>query len=200
MRKILIILIFPLFTIAQNHLLPVQGYFDTYPHRLEYFPVIKKVLFENLSETPSVQFIVTPSFSPEFVVQINQQGDKFILNYNIAKESIWYSKKRNYVKIEKFKKEIQNDVALKLIELYKLCIYQTKYEEEEIFGLDGTNYYFTIFDNGLKSGTIWSPEEESKMGKLVEISDILVDYATDSNIKLDDNFLKKANDLINLLK
>ena len=34
----------------------------------------------------------------------------------------------------------------------------------------------------------------------IEISDILVDYATDSDIKLDDNFLKKANDLINLLK
>ena len=43
-----------------------------------------------------------------------------------------------------------------------------------MWGVDGTNYYFSVADRALKTGTVWSPEKKSKMDRLVRIGYSLI--------------------------
>lgn len=54
----------------------------------------------------------------------------------------------------------------------------TRYADDDILGMDGVTYHFSM-DLGRETmaGKTWSPDPESKPGKLVKISDLMVDFA-----------------------
>lgn len=163
---------------AQDHLEPVEGVFDLYDYQIEYYPKVRKILFDGLSDNPEIRYLIMPSFSGEKVLDINKDfaSGKYFINFQIAEPSVWESiqSDKTEVKVKKIKKEISaKDIEL-IKTLFKKAILTVIYPDKEINGLDGTNYYFT---SSHKSGTIWSPESGSKMSKLVEIGNGIVEFS-----------------------
>jgi len=79
---------------AQNrddHLEPVRGIFDVYDFQLEYYPRVRKVLFSGLSNKPEIRFLVMPSFTPEYVLDIefDRKNNKYYMVYHICEQMIW---------------------------------------------------------------------------------------------------------------
>jgi hypothetical protein len=184
MRNRILILIFGiLFTIpianAQNeNLEPVESIFDEYDFRFEYYSLVRKVLMNGMSDTPELRFLIIPSFSVEEVVAIEERNGKYYIVHHKMKKSIWYTEK-NKEKIGVEKKEIEISKTDKDLyyELFKTAVKNRKYPEKERLGFDGTNYYFSVADNRLKTGTTWSPSEKSKIGRLTNMGQSLIKIA-----------------------
>jgi len=110
-----------------------------------------------------------PSFTPENVLDISLNYDtkKYFLTYHIAKESIWYSEKKNKIKVINKQKEISKESVELIKELYEIAISKTKYTEKDHVGFDGVTYYFSINSHGQKTGLTWSPKKGTIMAELV---------------------------------
>jgi len=67
---------------------------------------------------------------------------------------IWSKENWEKVKVAKYRSEIEKGSVLKIKELFETAILQTKYAENEMIGTDRTNYYFSINNYGIKTGTI----------------------------------------------
>lgn len=183
-----------------DHLEPVQSIYSIYDFQFEYYSKVRKILFNGLSDSPVVRFQVLPSFSPEYVVDIehNRETEAYFVIYHKCKKSIWYNNKRKDMKVEKHQTEISKESALKFKELFKAAILKTKFPTNEVVGLDGANYYFSYEEYGLKSGTIWSPSEGTNMSKLIETAHQLIEIAKSkkSNYKLSKSEIENIDKLI----
>jgi hypothetical protein len=184
MKNRILILIFGILFIiptvnAQNeNLEPVESIFDEYDFRFEYYSLVRKILMNGMSDTPELRFLIIPSFSVEEVVAIEERKGKYYIVHHKMKKSIWYTEK-NKEKIGVEKKEIEISKTDKDLyyELFKTAVNNRKYPEKERLGFDGTNYYFSVSDKGLKTGTTWSPSKKSKIRRLTEIGQSLIKIA-----------------------
>jgi len=200
---------------AQNrddHLEPVGGIFDILGFQFEYYSKVRKVLLNGLSNSPEIRFQVLPSFSPENVLDIefDRNNNKYYIVYHICEEMIWNNPEWEKVTVRKFKIEVDKE-SVKLIKtLFSKAIAQVRYpptmEEGELItmGSDGENYYFTVkeYGYGIKSGTVWSPYKGTKMEKLVDIGNKLINLAKykKETVKFDEKLQQEIEELINLLK
>jgi len=194
-------------TKAQNnydHLEPVGGIYDILDYQFEYYSQVRKILFSGLTDRPEIRFQVMASFTPESVldIQFDRDNNKYYLIYHICEKSIWYSDNRKNIKVNKFKTEIDKESVELIKSLFEIAIAQVKYRKEEIVGFDGTDYYFSINKYGLKSGTIWSPSNKTKMGKLVDIGEKLIELAKPKKeiVKIDKKLQKEIEELIDEFK
>ncbi len=159
---------------AQDHLEPNINIFEQYHYQYEYYSQIRNLLFDGLSDRPMAQLVILPSFSNEFVWQIQEDRNNNIY-YSITStgnHSIWYNQYEDKPKKLKqiiSRNEITKETAVLIKELYLAAVNTVRHSNNRL-GVDGTTYYFSAFDLGLKSGTIWSPSEGTKMRELVEIS------------------------------
>ena len=187
-----------------DHLEPVESIYDIYDFQFEYYSKVREILFNGLTDSPVIRFQVMPSFTPENVLDIefDRENDKYYIVYHICNQSIWYNEKWKKIKVNKSKTEIDKESVELIKSLFDLAISQTTFPEEENMGLDGVYYYFSIYKWGLKSGTIWSPTDETKMDKLVNIGYDLVKLAQTKEdlVKFDSDFQVKIESLINELK
>ncbi len=184
MRNRLLIIIFGLLfcvptVYAQNdNLEPVESIFDEFDFRLEYYSLVRKVLMNGMSDYPEVRFLIIPSFSVEEVVAIEKTDSTYFIVHHKMKESIWYTEKnKEKIEVEKKRVEISKSDAELYRELFSTAINKRKYPEKELWGTDGVNYYFTVSDRRLKTGTVWSPKSGSKMNRLNEIGYSLINLA-----------------------
>jgi hypothetical protein len=182
---------------AQDHLEPVEGVFNLYDFQIEYYPKVRKILFDGLSDNPEIRYLIMPSFSGEKVLDINKEfaSGKYFINFHVAEPSVWNSiqSDNKEVKVKKIKKEISaKDIEL-IKTLFKKAILTVKYPDKETNGFDGTNYYFASSN---KSGTIWSPKSGSKMSKLVEIGNGIAEFSKNEKTDLDEEFVVKIKMLI----
>jgi len=112
---------------------------------------------------------------------------------------IWYNKNWEKTNVFEYRKTISKESVDKIKELFKKAITQTKYYDSETIGLDGETYYFSYSDMGLRSGSVWSPNEGSKMDRLIKIGFKLIDLAkNDDNPVVMENKLKQ--DILDLTK
>jgi hypothetical protein len=181
-----------------DHLKPVEGMFSEYSFQFEYYSKVRKILFAGLSDQPEIRFVVIPSFETEEVLDIEKLNDKYYLVYQKCRKSIWYSKDIKEVKVDKVQKEIDWENVDLIKKLYKAAIFQTRFEETKFMGVDGNNYYFSINDVGMKSGVIWSPNENTKMAKLVNVSlELIRQMGTETDkIDFDKKFIEKVTSLV----
>lgn len=182
---------------AQDHLEPVEGIFNLYDYQIEYYPKVEKILFDGLSDNPEIRYLIMPSFSGEKVLDINKDfaSGKYFINFHVAEPSAWESiqSDKKEVKVKKIKKEISaKDIEL-IKTLFKKAVLTVKYPDKERNGFDGTNYYFA---SSHKSGTIWSPNSGSKMSKLVEIGNGIVEFSKNKKNDLDVELVAKIKILI----
>lgn len=189
---------------SNDHLQPLEGIYDMPDFLFDYYTKVRKVLFYELSANPEIRFQVMPSFTPEEILQIeyDKSTDKHKLVYRICEDMIWSNENWEKVKIKEFISEINKESVDLLKELFVLAISKTRFPENEHFGLDGDYYFFSINNLSLKSGTVWSPQDGTKMKKLVDIGLELIDMIkSEKKLQKMDNVLqKRIENLINELK
>ena len=200
-----------------DHLVPTRGVFDMWDWRFEYDSRVREVLFDGLSNRPIVRFLTLPSFHPERVVEIIGEPDNFFIGgdrrffivYHISEQQIWMNQDLANVKVQRYRTEIDIESVKLIRSLFGVATSQVRFPETIIceesgmmiisIGLDGTDYYF-IYDcqSGRRSGTVWSPPERSKMRRLVDIGNRLIDLAKSEQekVRFDDEFQKEIQQLI----
>lgn len=188
---------------SQDHLEPTADIFSEYQFMYEYGSEIRDVLFERLSHKPMTRLVVLPAFSKEEIWQIeyDQELDKYYSVSRTGTHSIWYNQykeKPEKIELETTKNEIDKETAELIKQLFLIAIRTVSYPDDEKIGLDGVNYYFSSFDLGIKSGTIWSPGQDSKMGRLVHICNELR-HQTLKTGKLDEELSLSIKQLISEL-
>ena len=185
-----------------DHLEPVGGIFDVYSFQFDYYSSVRKVLFNGLTDDPEIRFLVMPSFSPENVLDIikDEEKDKYYIDYHIAEQSIWYSKNKADVKISKFRKQLSKSSVELIKNLYRTAIFNSRFIQKESLGVDGTQYFFSIKDHGLKTGTVWSPGEKSLMRELVEVGYGLIEFANSDKIEINNDLEERIINLTIKLK
>ena len=208
LKQILIIILIGCFSNAQSqnqndHLEPVQSIYDIFEFEFKYYSDVRKILLDGLSDSPEVRFQVMPSFFPENVVDIefNKDNKRYLIKYHRCNEMIWSNPELDKVKVVKYESEIEEESAILIKTLFETAIKQTKHPIDAMMGLDGTNYYFSVNNLGIRTGTIWSPKKGSNMHELVEIAGKLSDLAKPNKIitKLSTKETKRIFDLIRKL-
>jgi len=188
MRKFSFILFYFLTTFvcfSQNEYLEPVRDFKEYDGVLKkYYDNVFIKLHEGFTKKPIAMYTSMPSFSSEYAFSVETLDGKHYIISNRFSENYWYAKKRNKVRLITNKVEIDNELYLKISNLFQLVAQQIKKPEEESMGLDGTTYYFsTINNNGeVKTGETWSPFKSTLLYKLVEISDNLFSYGEGEDI------------------
>ncbi len=180
MKQKFILLLFSIISInafsQDDHLEPVSGYFDLYEYKYQYYSNIKSILFKDLYDSPEIRYFVRPSFTPEYVLQIEYNREKkiYYIVFHKAQKSIWYTKKKKSIKVKKTRKKIsKKDVEL-IKKLYINAIKKTKYGQKDISYFDGITYTFTVANKGLKSGETHSPKQNTKMYELIQINEKII--------------------------
>ena len=135
----------------KEHLEPANGfnpndsarYGRSYSKLKEYHNVVHTLLYSGFSQKPYARYTSMPSFSSEYAFSVEEIRGKFYIISNIFSENYWYAgyKKRNSVKINTTKTEINNNLYLKIGELFELLVKQTKEKERKFkVGLNGEIY------------------------------------------------------------
>ena len=191
-KLILLLFIFELLNLSaqiNDHLEPVNGMLFDYDFQVEYHSKIRKILLKGLTDSPHLRFLTLPSFKPTYVLDIDKEfePDRYFVTFHRSEKKIWYNKEWEKVKVKKYKSELSKKSAEILIELYKEAINQTKHIKTDVIGFDGTNYFFSVFDNGTKTGTVWAPSKNSRMGKLIEISNTVIELVEKGKKVIDFN-------------
>ncbi|NQX81595.1 MAG: hypothetical protein HRT66_06340 [Flavobacteriaceae bacterium] len=192
-------------TKAQNNYLePVSGIYDIYDFQFEYYSKVRKVLFKGLTDSPEIRFQIMPSFTPENVLDIefDIEKNKYYIVYHICEKMIWYNDELDKIKVYKYKSEINKESVELIKRLFEIAIFQSRFTENDRTGIDGENYYFSIYKYGMKSGTVWSPSEKTNMRKLVDIGLNMIELVKhkDSIVKIENKLQDKIEALINSLK
>ena len=160
---------------------------------IAYYDIGHKLLYSGFSEKPYARYSVNPAFRPEYAFSVEKINGEYYVISNIFSEYYWYAlveNRQGSVKLHSKKTEINEELYLKIRELFEILIAQTK-EKERIFkvgpngelyeivefGADGETYTFSITDkNGeVKSGKTWSPHPSNKpiLSRLIKICDDL---------------------------
>jgi hypothetical protein len=193
--------------IAQDdNLKPVNGIFSEYDFQFDYYSSVRKILFRGFSDNPEVRITIIPSFIPESAldIELDKQTEKYFLLYHKANPSIWYSHGKKIINVDSVRIEIEYNSFLLIKRLFVIAINKVKYQSDSLrsAGFDGTNYYYSVSDIGQRTGTIWSPSAGSKMSKLVEITDHLIQLMKSESdiIEFDAIFSGEIKDLTKKLE
>ena len=198
-----------------DHLVPTLGVLDAWDFQIEYHLRVREILFNGLSDSPIIRFLILGSdVETPRVVEINSGWGFYIVSH-VSQWSLWSNSPNvdwSRVRVDRYRSEIDRESFWLIKSLFEVAISQTRFPYENTDGLGGTNYYFFIHDlgcfytsrlsNGRRSGTIWSPHQESKMGRLVNISRQLMILARSGQriVRFDDAFQKEIQQLIDELK
>lgn len=182
-----------------DHLEPVEGFFDLYDSQFSYYSKVRKILFEGLTRSPEIRFQVFGPFGNEMVLDIEFHRDQntYVIVFHKCEESIWLNKNWETVSVKKYRSEIDKESVDIIKTLFEAAIMQTRYPDESWHGLDGVNYYFSVNSFGMKSGTIWSPDDGTKMQRLTTIGNLLIGLALseESDVRLNDELRKEIEAL-----
>lgn len=183
-----------------DHLEPLDGIFSIYNFEFEYSIKVRNILFEGLSDSPEIRFLILPSFSPENVLDVHysKKHNKYFMVYHICDTMIWDNKDLKSIKVLEYKKEISKKSVDLIKSLFKNAVLKTKYSDDKTIRLDGVVYYFSYNEMGIKSGKIWSPKVGSKMDRLVEIGLELIELSknNDKNVEFNNALVDKIQRLV----
>lgn len=160
MKKIFLLIFFLLLKqLGAQNLEPNNSIFEIADYQFEYYSKIRNKLYKNLADKPEIRLIVKPSFSAEYIFQIEKSENEYLAKVNVMSESIWYSDDYNSIQVNEYVSSIDEEDVKLLWRVYLKCIEKVHYPIKESFGLDGVNYNLSVWDYGFKSGLIWSPSD-----------------------------------------
>lgn len=170
-----------------DHLRPISLIFHLRSETLEYYAKLNELLLKKTGY-PYIQFITKPAFAPESVLLIESdiKTRQCYMIYRITKESIWYSKNQENIEVEEYKAEIDTQSVQLIRDSFYSATSQVRYSSDSgIYGKDGVSYYFFMRDTSpsiSQSGKTWSPEVGTKMKKLVDISNELIELTKSTQV------------------
>jgi hypothetical protein len=186
---------------SEQHLEPVQSIFSIPNYQFEYYSKVRQILAKDLSDYPELSFLTMPSFTEEKLLTIEkkQGSEKFQICYSIAQERIWYSKNRDKVKAKIIKKEIDSVSVNAVKKLYAKAINNARFIHKDLIGFDGTTFYFFVAMNREgRTAKVWSPDKNSTSGRLVKISNQIIELVLDkSKVEFPAKLMKEISDLTN---
>lgn len=165
-----------------DHLEPAKDISEYEGQLKEYYDGIFKLLYQDLSKKPIAKYTVLPSFSSEYVMSLEKEkADSYKLIVRICSANYWYAENKKSVKIKVTVKPINKDLTQAIKKLFDKATGQIKRPPDKLAGLDGETYYFSTTTDGgqLITGEKWSPEQGSKMEKLVQICEDLISFTYD---------------------
>ncbi|WBA44367.1 hypothetical protein [Hymenobacter canadensis] len=180
---------------GKDHLVPTEGIFTSYSHEQAYYSRVGDVLLAGLTDSPLARVVVLPSFSPEYVLSLEQRAAKYYLTYRICQTRVWSNYEKTpaiRIQVNTTTVELSKPAALLVAKAFKQAIAKTRYPAPSKYhdnGSDGTSYHFSHFQLGigLRGGQTWSPEKGSKMSDLVALTTTLNKVAaapTDAKIQI----------------
>ncbi|TVZ41814.1 hypothetical protein P886_1164 [Alteromonadaceae bacterium 2753L.S.0a.02] len=156
-------------------------------------------------ESPEIQlwgYQMMPLMEQESVQVMNDDGE-FVKDEKGLKElEEKYPKNPEDIPRKTCKKEIDKDLADKIVYVWKEMLLGTQYPREPTMGLDGETYHFSGRVNGYENyaGKVWSPSKDSKTGKLVEVAYLMVEYCQNGKRKTKKELSKKVNSFMGELQ
>lgn len=168
-----------------DHLIPVNGIFSSYEYNIEYSVPLRKLLYKNIDRQFIARVIVKPSFRPEYLISIEKHKDGVFLIVNTLSEQFWYSKDTAKTKTYTLKVLVDEQFADSIRETFDHCILNTKYPCDTLNGVDGTTFEFMTynFGVGVRAGETWSPDKNTNMKKLTDLSNMLREACLKHNFK-----------------
>ena len=171
------------FIFAQNHLEPAKNYFDLYDYQYEYYGKVKSLLLNGLDDSPRIRLLVFPSFSKEYIFQIEKDENSTEYYNIIVKEpsegSIWGMTEGNpdlKIEVKTYTSKLKKEDYTLLYQLIYPAIIKTKFRTDNSSGLDGTTYLLSLWDSGIKSSKTWSPRNPN-LKELIFILETVADKA-----------------------
>jgi hypothetical protein len=78
--------------------------------------------------------------------------------------------------------EVESDLANDIVALWEQMLFETRYEKSNSLGMDGTTYHFSM-QVGFQTlaGKTWSPNNETRAGKLVALTHAMSAYCEESS-------------------
>jgi hypothetical protein len=118
----------------------------------------------------------------ERVLYVDEEGKRVPLERNEEYQELKKNTPSDHRKIKTRRnaRPIPAALAARLESVWHTAILSARYPTETGDGCDGETYHFSaqIPKRGLLSAHVWSPEPDSKTGRLVALTDALADYAS----------------------
>ncbi len=167
-----------------DHLVPVNPYPGGW--HVRYTDLLRSRL--KLDSPFLAKMVVKPSFSGEYAVRLLESKDKnpldtsnqFFLTYSAASKNIWYSmpenndkKQQQKVSVATTTVEIPEALAVRIQQLWKRMLFQTRYFETNAAIADGVTYEFGIWYH---YGEAHSPQERKSPLLFIELGESLITY------------------------
>lgn len=171
---------------GQKRLLnPCITFADRIPEIKAYEDALKSKLDVELSPDYLIRFVVKPSTSPEYVLQIEKADDRFKMVTVVFQNNLWNSQNKGIVKTTRFEKSIPREVGSPLDSLVKKITKPSRLNHPVYTGEDGINYIFYYRSNAsTQCGECWSPAKDTPQFELVHIFEQLVSYSQDRKVDL----------------
>jgi hypothetical protein len=154
-----------------DHLKPAN--FETPEILKEYYASLFPILYSGFNDKPVARYTLIPSFSSEFAFSIEIKANQFLIISNSLSTSYWghwYAKDKSKVKVRHASTKINEELYNAITTLFNIVEKQTQEPKTKIEGLDGeTSYFSSTVGDEVKTGESWSPNENSRMGKLVKV-------------------------------
>ncbi len=187
---------------AQEFLEPEDGAV-TDSYRMDYQLNVRKILLTGLSTQPVFRMVCLPSFSSEWVVDIEPDESRGLSVITVTSEQqIWYSVhmrgdnrplKAEDVRTDMKKATIDSQTAHRVHDIIQMILAEVQYPKTATLGLDGSTYHFSSWREllGCRYGKTWSPEKGSRAYKLVALGEQLRKYALEGGTTVALNELLK---------
>lgn len=190
MKTIFVLVLFFLsvsLSYGQERLLnPCITFGDRIPEIKAYEDALKSKLDAKLSPDYLIRFVVKPSTSPEYVLQIEKARDHFKVVTVLFLENLWNSQNRDTVETTRFEKSIPREVVSPLDSLVKKLTEPSMLNNSYLgVGEDGTNYFFYYLSGtSTQCGECWSPSKRTPLFELVHIFEQMVSYSQERKVDL----------------
>jgi hypothetical protein len=91
---------------------------------------------------------------------------------------------------------LDTGVAVTVEEVWKRMLEEVQPYDEQLFGLDGVSYHFSMESNGRSlTGQAWSPRGKTRLGKLVKLVEAMRAYCLLKTVKQERRLAKLAGEL-----
>lgn len=160
----------------------------------EYNNDLESVINSKLNPNYIIRYIAKPSFSPEYLFQIEKQNNTYTLKTIIFKENLWYCTNRDFIKLDYWEEKIDYVTAIKLDRLFtKVTTSAESRQESSISGIDGVTYMFYKQLNTEENycGECWSPSKNTPLYDLVAICNSIIEMSKNN----DSNYIELDNQI-----
>lgn len=193
----LFLIIYPVLVLAQDHLEPGAD-FSSWAR--DYHKNVQSVLASAFAEGVELRIQVYPSFEPEWIVGLRREKDTFELFYTVPKQQVWgteilkmyesgeitgdgsvdedinklkkeYPKGYRGIKVENQVYRLENEVAERIIAIFKSVIGDARVPDYPSAMMDGVIYVFEIkSDKGWVVAKTRSPHDGTFAAQCVDLA------------------------------